>query len=115
VALAGPPLDFDKMMLDVAVARGATLITGKAVRPLLDGGGAVRGVQVRMADSKVVEEVECEVLLDCSGQATWLSNLSGVTGPKYLGTYDKQIAIFSQVTGRSGTAAAPATSTRTTP
>lgn len=91
--------DFDKMMLDVAVARGATLITGKAVRPLLNGGGAVRGVQVRMADSKVVEDVECEVLLDCSGQATWLANLSGVTGPKYLGAYDKQIAIFSQVTG----------------
>jgi hypothetical protein len=37
------------------------------------------------------------VVLDCSGQASFLAT-HGVTGPKYLGAYDKQIAIFSQVT-----------------
>jgi flavin-dependent dehydrogenase len=91
--------DFDKMLLDEAVARGAELVRGKAVRPLLNGDGSVRGVQVRMADGGALEEVGSEVLLDCSGQATWLANLSGVTGPKYLGAYDKQVAIFSQVAG----------------
>jgi flavin-dependent dehydrogenase len=43
-------------------------------------------------------EIESEMLLDCSGQATFLAN-AGATGPKYLGAYDKQIAIFSQVSG----------------
>jgi hypothetical protein len=84
------------MMLDEAVARGATLLHGKATKPLLNDDGSVRGVEVRMADGGTLE-IESEVLLDCSGQATWLANRSGVTGPKYLGSYDKQIAIFSQV------------------
>lgn len=87
---------FDKMMLDEAVARGATLIRGTAVRPLLNDDGSVRGAQIRMPDG--VMDIESEILLDCSGQATFLAN-AGVTGPKYLGNYDKQIAIFSQVGG----------------
>ena len=90
--------DFDKMMLDEAQARGAEFLPGKATRPLMNGDGAVRGVQVRAADGGTLD-IESQVLLDCSGQATWLANLGGVTGPKYLGSYDKQIAIFSQVPG----------------
>jgi len=89
--------DFDKMMLDEAVSRGASLIPGKALAPVVDDRGAVRGVKVRMPDGKV-QTIESELLLDCSGQATFLAN-AGVTGPKYLGSHDKQIAIFSQVTG----------------
>jgi flavin-dependent dehydrogenase len=46
-----------------------------------------------------VQTIMSEMLLDCSGQATWLANQGGVTGPKYLGSYDKQIAVFSQVKG----------------
>jgi flavin-dependent dehydrogenase len=88
--------DFDKMMLDEAVARGATLVQGRAIRPLVNGG--VEGAQIRHADGGV-EDVTSQVLLDCTGQATWLANLGGITGPKYLGAYDKQIAIFSQVAG----------------
>src|SRR5712692_2420515 len=42
--------DFDQMMLDEAVARGATLLPGKAVRPITADDGAVRGVKVRMPD-----------------------------------------------------------------
>jgi flavin-dependent dehydrogenase len=91
--------DFDKMLLDEAVARGATLIRGKALRPIVNNGGTVRGVQVRTKAGGKVEEIQSELLLDCSGQATWLANLGGVTGPKYLGAYDKQIAIFSHVAG----------------
>jgi flavin-dependent dehydrogenase len=89
--------DFDKMMLEEAVTRGATLMKGKALKPLVRD-GVVRGAQVRMADGGV-QDIEAELLLDCTGLATWLANLGGITGPKYLGAYDKQIAIFSQVTG----------------
>ncbi len=89
--------DFDKMMLDAAVTRGATLFRGKAIKPLTND-GSVRGAQVHMADGGV-QNIESEILLDCSGQATWLANQRSVTGPKYLGAYDKQIAIFSQVEG----------------
>ena len=89
--------DFDKMALDQAVTRGATVLRGTAVTPIV-GDGVVVGADVRMDDGGV-QEIRSEVLLDCSGQATWLANLGGVTGPKYLGAYDKQIAIFSQVSG----------------
>ena len=90
--------EFDKMMLEEAVSRGARVMKAKATKPILGEDGAVRGVQVRMADGGY-QSIESELLLDCSGQATWLANLGGVTGPKYLGSYDKQIAIFSQVAG----------------
>jgi flavin-dependent dehydrogenase len=89
--------EFDKMMLDEAVARGAILVNGRAIRPLQADDGTVRGVKVRASDGHLIE-IESEVLLDCSGQATFLANAGGVTGAKYVGSYDKQIAIFSQVT-----------------
>src|SRR5687768_17000979 len=75
--------DFDKMMLEEAVARGATLIPGQATRPLLNDQGAVVGVEVRTADGGLMK-IESELLLDCSGQHTFLAK-SGITGPKYLG------------------------------
>ena len=89
--------DYDKMMLEEAVARGATLLDGQATDPILDDEGVVRGVEVRMADGGL-QRVESELLVDASGQSTYLAN-KGVTGPKYLGSYDRQIAIFSQVVG----------------
>lgn len=89
--------DFDDMLLKHALAKGTVLIPGKATRPLLHDDGSVRGVEVRLAGGSY-ETIEAEVILDCSGQATFLAN-AGVTGPKYLGNYDKQIAIFSQVKG----------------
>ncbi len=88
---------FDKIMLDAAVARGATLLRGEAVRPIRGDDGSVRGVVVRDSEGALLT-VESELVLDCSGQATFLAN-AGVTGPKYTGNYDKQIAIFSQVEG----------------
>lgn len=88
---------FDKLLLDTAVARGASLLPGKALKPIIKD-GCVQGAQVRMADGGVVS-IASQVLLDCSGQATWLANQGGVTGTKYMGAYDKQIAIFSQVVG----------------
>jgi flavin-dependent dehydrogenase len=90
--------DFDQMMLNIAIDRGAEFMLGQAIRPIQSGDGTVRGLTVRMPDGGV-QEIQSEVLLDCSGQATWLGNLGGITGPKFLGAYDKQIAIFSQVEG----------------
>jgi flavin-dependent dehydrogenase len=89
--------DFDKMMLDEAATRGAIVLQGKAIKPLIND-GSLGGAEVRMADGGV-QNIESAILLDCSGQATWLANQRRVTGPKYLGAYDKQIAIFSQVAG----------------
>lgn len=88
--------DFDQLMLQTAVDRGATLVPGKASSPILQD-GVVKGAQVRTRDGEVT--IHSDVLLDCSGQSTWLANSADVTGPKYMGAYDKQIAIFSQVRG----------------
>ena len=87
---------FDSMLLDEAT-RHATLIPGKALTPLLTDDGAVRGLRVRSADGGEFD-LEAGLVLDCSGQATFMAT-HGVTGPKYLGSYDKQIAVFSQVVG----------------
>src|SRR4030095_4719335 len=89
--------EFDTMMLKEAETRGATVMRGTATKPLLAEDGAVRGVTVRWPDGKS-EDIETQIVLDCSGQATFLAN-QRVTGPKYLGNYDKQVAFFSQVTG----------------
>ncbi len=87
--------DFDKMMLDEAVKRGATVINGQATDPILDEDGTVIGINVRLAEGGMMQ-IESQMLLDVSGQATFLAT-KGVTGPKYLGNYDRQIAIFSQI------------------
>jgi flavin-dependent dehydrogenase len=88
---------FDGMMLDEAAKRGANVVRGKAVKPLLGEDGGLRGVIMRRPDGSH-EDIEAEVTLDCSGLATFLAN-QRVTGPKYVGNYDKQIAFFSHATG----------------
>jgi 1H-pyrrole-2-carbonyl-[peptidyl-carrier protein] brominase len=89
--------DFDAMMLEEAVKRGAELRRGTAIKALKGEDGSVRGVLVRWPDGEM-EEIEARVTLDCSGQATFLANQK-VTGPKYVGSYDKQVAFFSHVKG----------------
>ena len=88
---------FDAMLLEEAERRGATVIPGKALRPLLTDDGAIRGLRVRPTEGGELD-LEADLVLDCSGQATFMAT-HGITGPKYLGAYDKQIAIFSQVAG----------------
>ncbi len=87
--------DFDMMMLEEAIKRGAKLLRGKATRPIMRENGSMGGVHIRTSDGEIMK-VESDMLIDASGQATFLAN-HGVTGPKYLGNYDKQIAFFSQV------------------
>ena len=89
--------DFDQMMLAEAQQRGATVVRGTALKALRSEDGGVRGALIRKSDG-TTEEIESEVLLDCSGMGTFLAN-QRVTGPKYVGSYDKQIALFAHVKG----------------
>jgi flavin-dependent dehydrogenase len=86
---------FDTMLLGAATSKGADRLDGRAMTPIVDDDGRVGGVEVQTNDGGTVR-VEAEITLDCSGQATFLAN-KRVTGPKYLGSYDKQIAIFSHI------------------
>ena len=67
------------------------------MKSLVGEDGGVRGVTMCRPDGSH-EDIEAEVTLDCSGLATFLGN-SRVTGAKYVGNYDKQIAFFSHATG----------------
>ncbi len=89
--------EFDDMMQKEAISRGAKLLRGTAVKALQGEDGTMRGVLVRWPDG-TTEEIEAKVTLDCSGQSTFLANQK-VTGPKYVGSYDKQVAFFSHVKG----------------
>jgi len=89
--------EFDKMMFDEAINRGAKIIRGTAVRALKGDDGSLVGIRVRYSDGKE-EDIATRVVLDCSGQSTFLANQK-VTGPKYLGAYDKQVAFFTHVKG----------------
>src|SRR5436305_1944989 len=88
--------DFDHMLFTAAEARGVSVIQAEAVAPLLNGDG-VRGVRVR-TNGGTVEDIASEILVDASGQSTFLCN-AGVIGAKVRGSYDRQPAIFSQVVG----------------
>lgn len=89
--------DFDGMLLNAALARGAKFIRGQALKPLSDKEGAVHNLLIRTSEGET-EEIEAEVLVDASGYATFLSN-NGVIGKTERGRYDKQIAFFSHVRG----------------
>ncbi len=89
--------EFDQMLLDAAVERGATLLRARADKPLLDGDQVV-GLRVRHNDG-TTEDHFSRVLVDASGQSTFLANSDAPTGEKYRGRYDKQVAVFSQVRG----------------
>jgi flavin-dependent dehydrogenase len=85
---------FDKILFDAAIDRGAELMECEAVTPLKEGDRIV-GVQIRTPEG-ALENLSCEVLVDCSGQGTFLAN-RGVTSAKVKGSYKNQIAVFSQV------------------
>lgn len=89
--------DFDKMLLDEAQRQGITIVRGQAMKTLTDAQGAVCGLRVRLND-ETVQDIATRVVVDASGQATFLAN-TGLIGPKERGNYDRQVAIFSHVTG----------------
>ena len=85
---------FDKILLDAACERGAQYMDCEAVAPIQKNGRIV-GLQIRTA-AGALENLLCDVLVDCSGQATFLAN-RGITGPKVKGDYNNQIGVFSQI------------------
>lgn len=85
---------FDQMMLDAATSRGVEMVEGEATAPIL-GDDGVAGVRFRTKNG-TTDQIDAEVVLDCSGQHTFLSHVT-VAGRKDLGRYAKQVAIFSQV------------------
>ncbi|MFN8492878.1 MAG: tryptophan 7-halogenase [Caldilineaceae bacterium] len=89
--------DFDRMLLEAALARGAELVTGEALAPIVEG-DQVTGVRYR-TNTGTIQEVRSDVLIDASGQATFLASKSNLTSPKAQGQYDRQVAFFTQVTG----------------
>jgi FADH2-dependent halogenase len=88
--------DFDAMLFTEAAARGVSVMRADAVAPLLNG-KEVCGVRIR-ANGGAVEDIASEVLVDASGQSTFLAN-AGLLGEKIRGNYDRQVSIFSQVKG----------------
>ena len=89
--------EFDQMMLQEAIDRGTKIMRGTAINALMDDKGALTGIRVRHPGG-AEENILTKVVLDCSGQSTFLANQK-VTGPKYMGSYDKQVAFFSHVRG----------------
>jgi FADH2-dependent halogenase len=87
---------FDQLLWDTAIARGTETLSGECVAVLRDG-QRIAGVSCRTSDGAMVE-VLADVIVDASGQATFLAN-RGFTSPKERGNYDRQVAIFSQVVG----------------
>lgn len=87
---------FDKLLLDTAVERGVETFKGQATGVRMEG-NLLRAVQCKNAAGEDVE-LFGDVVIDASGQNTFLAN-KGVIGPKGRGNYDKQVAIFIQVTG----------------
>lgn len=88
--------EFDKLLLDTAIGRGADFISGRATEPIIDDTGKMAGVRVQ--SNGRTETIEADVVIDASGRKTWLSTL-GVAGTRQRGGYENQIALFSHVTG----------------
>ena len=85
---------FDRLLLDAARNRGVEYMECEAVAPIKEK-DRITGVQIRTA-AGALENLRCEVLVDCSGQATFLAN-RGITGKKIKGSYTNQVAVFSQL------------------
>ncbi len=88
---------FDRMLLDHAAQLGVEVVRARATTPVLSRGGAVHGVSIQ-DQSGGTRDINCDVLVDASGQHTFLAN-AGLTGPKEHGRYHRQIAIYSHFTG----------------
>jgi len=85
---------FDRILLDLARNRGVESMECEAVAPIKEN-GRITGVQIRTAKG-ALENLQCEILVDCSGQGTFLAN-RGITGKKLKGSYVNQVAVFSQL------------------
>ncbi len=88
--------DFDRDLLDSAVERGAVLRRATAGEVVREGDRVV-GLTLIDEDEKPTT-LRTEIVLDASGQSTFLSQ-RGLTSTKLRGSYDRQVAVFSQAIG----------------
>ncbi|PYJ15874.1 MAG: hypothetical protein DME96_11905 [Verrucomicrobia bacterium] len=86
---------FDRILLDTARNRGVEYMECEAVAPIKED-DRITGVRIQTATG-ALENLHCDILVDCSGQATFLAN-RGITGKKIKGSYVNQVAVFSQLT-----------------
>lgn len=89
--------DFDKLLLEQAVAAGARVLHAQA-RKVIKNDGRVEGVVFHDEASGQTQTLRCKVLIDASGTACFLSR-EGVAGPRQFDLFGDQIAVFSQVEG----------------
>jgi 1H-pyrrole-2-carbonyl-[peptidyl-carrier protein] brominase len=89
--------ELDKVLLDAAKARGVQVIHGQALRPQPATDGSIHDLQIKSITGESID-IEARVLVDASGQATFLSN-SGILSKKERGHYDKQVAFWGHVRG----------------
>ncbi len=88
---------FDQMLLDQALEQGAEIMPARADAPLIED-DRVQGVRVRFEDG-TTQDVRTRVLVDASGQSTFLARSAAPTSEIIRGRYDRQLAVFTQVTG----------------
>jgi flavin-dependent dehydrogenase len=89
--------DFDLGMLEFAKERGAIHIKGLAKAPIGEN-GRLTGVKVELPDGQI-RDICSRMVVDASGQSTFLASKSNLTSKPVRGRYDRQIAIFSQIKG----------------
>jgi 1H-pyrrole-2-carbonyl-[peptidyl-carrier protein] brominase len=89
--------DFDNMLLEAVLERGGEMLQAEAVTPVVED-NEIKGLRLRLASGEI-HSVSTPMIVDASGQSTFLANKSNLTGRKVVGHYDKQVAIFSQVAG----------------
>jgi 1H-pyrrole-2-carbonyl-[peptidyl-carrier protein] brominase len=88
--------EFDRALLDTAVARGARLVRARA-RDVMRSKGRVSGIVAETPDGARLD-IAARFTADASGQTTFLAN-RGVTGPKREGSYGRQVAFFAHLLG----------------
>jgi flavin-dependent dehydrogenase len=89
--------DFDAMLLEAAFERGAIHVRGTAKHPVRDLDGRIRGLKVERPDGSEID-IETSMIIDASGRGTWASRV-GLSGPKTMGNYAAQTAVFSHAKG----------------
>lgn len=89
---------FDKMMEEVAKDLGLKHINARVVSVIKgDEEGKLDGLRYRTEDGEE-HEVEADVVVDCSGQNTFLAS-QNIASKRTIGNYGKQVAMFSHFKG----------------
>jgi FADH2-dependent halogenase len=89
--------EFDEVLLRRAIEGGAEHRDG-TVKEILREGEKVVGVRYAPRGSNELVEVRSRFVVDASGHSVILSK-HGVAGPRQIGDFDKQVAVFTQVKG----------------